>query len=412
MSIAQTVHGRCGDDERGSALVISMIAMSLMLMLGLATLALTDQQTRQSGIERIRESSFNLAEGALQQQSFLLGGKGWPRTSADALPVECTMSSDPALAANARCPTPSSLVDAAGVGAFDETDARSGASWSTKVRDNSAVNNQVYTDAIDSPTVPRYDANGDGFIWVKSRATVGTKKRTIVALLKRDPIPIFFPKAVLTAGALVIGQGGQPGVITTDATTKPVLRCPSYGGWCADYEPAQQKKDPQIIPDSVVYDTSFPNRLPATTLQQLRDSAVTYTSCPTEAQLHGMLMVNLPDDSMQCSYLSNSVFNSPSEPGMIIFSRGSFELRGTAQYYGALLHLNEGMRNAGATPAPPPCIAINGTNNIFGSIMVEGNCGAYINGSARLSFAPNSLNFSVTGVAGLVQNTWRELPSA
>ena len=164
MSIAQTVHGRCGDDERGSALVISMIAMSLMLMLGLATLALTDQQTRQSGVERIRESSFNLAEGALQQQSFLLGGKGWPRTSADALPVECTMSSDPALAANARCPTPSSLVDAAGAGAYDETDARSGASWSTKVRDNSAVNNQVYTDAIDSPTVPRYDANGDGFI--------------------------------------------------------------------------------------------------------------------------------------------------------------------------------------------------------------------------------------------------------
>ena len=411
MSIVRTLHGR-GTDERGSALVISMVAMSLMLMLGLATLSMTDQQTRQSGVERVREASFNLAEGALQQQSFLLGGRGWPRIASDALPEICTLSSDPTDPANARCPTPASLVTAAGTGAYDEIDFKSGATWSTKVRDNAAVNDQVYTDAIDSPTVPRYDANGDGFIWVKSASTVGTKTRTLVALLKRDPIPIFFPKAVLTAGALTIGQGGQPGVITTDATTKPVLRCPSYGSPCADYEPAKPKKDSQITPDSVVYDPSFPNRLPATTMQQLRDSAVRYTSCPTEEQLQGMLMVELPSDGDSCSYLSNTVFNSPSEPGMIIFTRGSFELRGTAQYYGALLHLNEALRDAGATPAPQPCVTINGTNNIFGSIIVEGNCGVYINGSARLTYAPNSLNFSVTGVAGLVQNTWRELPSA
>ena len=412
MSIVRTLHAR-GSDERGSALVISMVAMSLMLMLGLATLSMTDQQTRQSGVERVREASFNLAEGALQQQSFLLGGRGWPRIASDALPETCTLSSDPGVAANARCPTPASLVTAAGTGAFDEVDVKSGATWSTKVRDNSAVNNQVYTGAIDSPSVARYDANGDGFIWVKSTATVGTKTRTLVALLKRDPIPIFFPKAVLTAGALTIGQGGQPGVITSDATTKPVVRCPSYGSPCADYEPAKPKKDSQITPDSVVYDPSFPNRLPATTVQQLRDSAVLYTSCPTVEQLHGMLMVELPSDGMNCSYLSNEVYNPPpSDPGMIIFTRGSFELRGTAQYYGALLHLNEGMRDAGASPAPQPCVTINGTNNIFGGIIVEGKCGAYINGSARLSYAPNSLNFSVTGVAGLVQNTWRELPSS
>ena len=410
MSIARILGRHC-DGERGSALVISMIAMSLMLSLGLATIALTDQQTRQSGVERVRESAFNLAEGALQQQSFLLGGRGWPRTAADALPASCTVSSDPGVTTNARCPTPTSLVTAAGTGAYDGIDFKSGASWVTKVRDNSAVNNQVYTDAIDSLTVPRYDANGDGFIWVKSTATVSTKTRTIVALLKRDPIPIFFPKAVLTAGAIQIGQGGQPGVITTNATTPPVVRCSSYGGWCANYEGAKPNKDPQILPDAVVYDPSFPNRLPATTLQQLRDSAVKYTSCPTIDQLQGMLMVELPNDSDNCSYLANTTFNSPSNPGMIIFTRGSFELRGTSYYHGALLHLNEGMRDAGATPAPGPCITINGTNNILGSIIVEGKCAAYINGSARLTYAPNSLNFSVTGVAGLVQNTWRELPN-
>lgn len=395
-------------DERGSALVISIVAMSLMLMLGLATIALTDQQTRQSGVERVRESSFNLAEGALQQQSFLLGGKGWPRLAADALPPECTLSSSPTVTTNRRCPTPSSLVTATGAGSFNELDYQGGAVWTTKVRDNSAVNNQVYTSAIDSPTVPRYDANADGFIWVKSSATLKGKTRTIVALLKRDPIPIFLPKAVLVSGALEIGQGGQPGVITTDATTKPVLRCPAYGGDCADYDPATDKKPSQIVPDAVDYNPSLGNRIPDSTLQQLIDTATTYTSCPAEAQLSGVVVIDVPDTTA-CSYQSNAVINSPSSPGIVIMKRGTLELRGTAQFYGMLLHLNLEGRDASVS-GTEQCIKITGTNNIYGGIVIEGKCGTYINGNARLNFSPNNLNFSVTGVAGLVQNTWRELP--
>ena len=70
-----------------------------------------------------------------------------------------------------------------------------------------------------------------------------------------------------------------------------------------------------------------------------------------------------------------------------------------------LLHLNEA--NRAGTPA---CIQVTGTFDIQGGVAVEGLCGFYIQGNARLAFSPNALNFSVTGVAGLVQNTWRELP--
>jgi len=410
MSTSRTYPQRLGD-ERGSALVIAMIAMSLMLMLGLATLAMTDTQTRQSGIERVRESSFNLAEGALQQQSFLLGGKGWPKLATDALPTECTLSSDPAVPTNVRCPTPSSLVTAAGTGAFDEHDYKTGAAWNTRVRDNTAANNQVY-DAATVEARPRYDQNADGFIWVRSSATIGTKKRTIVALLKRDPIPIFFPKAVLVAGALEVGQGGQPRVITTDATTPPVLRCPAYGGQCADYEPARAKKDPQVFPDSVDYNPSYGNRVSDSTLQQLLDSGTTYTGCPSEAQAQGIVVIDLPNDAGVCKYTSNGVFNSATSPGIIIMKRGTLEFAGTAQFYGMLLHLNLGTPPRNALNGDPDCIQITGTNNIYGGIVIEGQCGAYIQGNARLTFSPNNLNFSVTGVAGLVQNTWRELPAS
>lgn len=394
-------------DERGSALIIAMIAMSLMLMLGLATLSMTDTQTRQSGLERVRESSFNLAEGALQQQSFLLGGKGWPKLATDALPIECTLGSDPSLPQNARCPTPASLVTAAGTGAFDERDYKTGAVWTTRVRDNTAVNNQVY-DATAVDARPRYDENGDGFIWVKSTATVGTKARSIVALLKRDPIPIFLPKAVLVSGALEIGQGGQPGVITTDTTTPPVVRC-SAGPDCADYQPAKPKKDSQIVPDTVDYNPGYGNRVSDSTLQQLLDSGRTFTnSCPSEAELTGIVIIDLASDADQCPvYNGNVTVNSAASPGIVIMKRGTLKLAGGLQFYGMLLHLNLGGRDA--ANGDEACIQVLGTNNIYGGVVIEGQCGVYISGNARLTFSPNNLNFSVTGVAGLVQNTWREL---
>ena len=396
-------------DERGSALVIAMTAMGLMLMLGLASLALTDQQTRQSAIERHRESSFNLAEGALQQQSFLLGGRGWPKLAIHALPASCTPASNPGNPANSRCPTPSSLAGAGANNAFDEIDYESGVVWTTKVRDNSAVNNQIYTAAIDADTVPRYDANQDGFMWVKSTATVQSRTRTIVALLKRDPIPIFLPKGVLVSGALEIGQGGQPGVISTDTTSAPVLRCPGYGDPCADYEPATNHKPAQIVPDSVQYNASLGNRVPDSTLQQLLDSATTYTSCPSLTQLAGIVVIDVPDVT-RCTYEGNGAINTAASPGIVIMKRGTLELRGTAQFYGMLMHLNLAERDA-SVAGTENCIQINGTNNIYGGVIIEGKCGTYINGNARLTYSPNNLNFSVTGVAGLVQNTWRELPA-
>ncbi|HWI09469.1 MAG TPA: hypothetical protein VNT54_18365, partial [Solirubrobacteraceae bacterium] len=209
---------RRGADETGSALFVAMIAMSLMLMMGLATIALTDQQTRASGAERVREASFNLAEGALQQQSYLLGGKGWPKKAADALPDSCGQSST-----FTRCPTPSALVTTTGGGAYEGVDYANGAVWTTYVRDNTLTNARQYTTAVESQ--PRWDADGNGEIWVRSTATVSGKTRVIVALLKRDPIPILMPKAVLVAGSLSVGQNGQSPVITSDATTLPVLRC-------------------------------------------------------------------------------------------------------------------------------------------------------------------------------------------
>lgn len=396
-----------GRAEHGSALVISIIALSLMLMLGLAALAMTDTQTRESGVERVRESSFNLAEGALQQQSFLLGGKGWPRDVSAALPEMCTAT----ISTNSRCPTPTSLVPATGTGAYTGIDYASGATWSTKVRDNAAVNDRVYVAAIDTPARPRYDANGDGFIWVKSSATVGQRTRTIVALLKRDPIPLAIPKAVLVAGGLSIPQNGQSGVITTTATTPVVLRCDGYGGTCNESNTG--KGSSQISPNAVQYSgANQPPFVSADVLAKIIDSATTYTpastaSCPSGAQLSGIVVIAPTSDGVECQISGNTPINSVAAPGILVIRQGTLKYTGNAQFYGLILHLNEG--DDGSTTK---CVDISGTPNIYGGIVVEGNCGYQMSGNSRLVFSPSMLNFSVTGVAGLVQNTWRELPSS
>ena len=390
---------RRGADETGSALFVAMIAMSLMLMMGLATIALTDQQTRASGAERVREASFNLAEGALQQQSYLLGGKGWPKKAADALPDSCGQSST-----FTRCPTPSALVTTTGGGAYEGVDYANGAVWTTYVRDNTLTNARQYTTAVESQ--PRWDADGNGEIWVRSTATVSGKTRVIVALLKRDPIPILMPKAVLVAGSLSVGQNGQSPVITSDATTLPVLRCDPASPTCADYIRSGDKKDPQISPDTVTYNPTFPPLVPGDTVDKLVESTTPFTSCPTEAQVAAseIAVIDVPE-STRCVLTGNTNYHTPSTPGILIMRRGTLELAGSGRFHGMLLHLNEA--NRAGTPA---CIQVTGTFDIQGGVAVEGLCGFYIQGNARLAFSPNALNFSVTGVAGLVQNTWRELP--
>lgn len=392
-SLRSTIRG--GRDERGSALVISIIAMSLMLMLGLAALAMTDQQTRQSGVERVRESSFNLAEGALQQQSFLLGGKGWPKDAAQALPTECNVASTAA----SRCPTPSALV---GAGAFDTSDYATGAVWTTYVRDNTVADPLAYSSDVASR--PTWDSDANGYMWVRSTATVKGKTRTIVALLKRDPIPIALPKAVLVAGGLTIPQNGQSGVITTDSTTPLVLRCDGYGGTCNESNNGQGSS--QVSPNNVSYTgASQPSFISADIIAKIVDSAKVYTSCPTEAQIQGIVVIAPSSNSVECDITGNTAHNSLTAPGILVMRKGTLNYRGDGPFYGVIIHLNEG--NDG--PATK-CIDINGTPNITGGIIVEGNCGYEMNGNARLVFNPTMFKLSVTGVAGLVQNTWRELP--
>ena len=90
-------------DESGVALVVAIFITVMLLMLSLALLAFTDQQTRMTGDERLTESSLNLAEGAVNAQANLLQA-AWPET-ADKAFVPCTQAST-----SVKCPDPTNLL--------------------------------------------------------------------------------------------------------------------------------------------------------------------------------------------------------------------------------------------------------------------------------------------------------------
>src|SRR4051812_39870102 len=117
--------------------------MSLLLALGLATLSIIDTQQKQGAQQRLREDSFNLAEGMLYTQSQILA-RNWPQTVTQAFPANCTETTvttlcmDPAVVTQSTGPTNPNPIfggsDFQGTGAVK---------WLVQVRDNGNAAGQI-----------------------------------------------------------------------------------------------------------------------------------------------------------------------------------------------------------------------------------------------------------------------------
>ena len=104
------------------------------------------------------------------------------------------------------------------------------------------------------------------------------------------------------------------------------------------------------------------------------------------------------------AYNSNTTINSAEAPGALIIANGSFELLGNTTYHGLVYHANK----AGSTEL---LVKLNGNNGVTGAVFVEGRGGFEIQGSAYLTINGAAFDALQTyGSAGIIQNTWREIP--
>jgi hypothetical protein len=395
--------------EEGWAMVVAIMVTALMVSMGLATAVVIDSQTQGSARERLDESDFNLAQGALISEMSILTAR-WPGGSGAAFPTQCTSAS-----VSTQCPDPTMLRLS-----YNSIDYASAPTWNVQVRDNNTATPDFYSDSGTS-TQPHWDSNGDGKIWVRATATVKQHTQAVVGLIQVDKQTEELPHSTLIAGSLDISNNGNKPLICTklpddlsgnhDCTSSssqvgPVqVRCTTYTSSCLNI------RDPidnsvQISPYNVQVGYPTASSLTAAALNRLKARAQadgTYYSgtCPSsmEGPQAGMVMFV---DSANCSFTANTTYNTLSAPGVFIINNGTLYLAGTSTYYGVIYAANP--------PASGTTVELGGNTSVVGGINVDGN-GTLVAGSSHVNLIFDDFAFSkVTsyGAAHLVQNKWRQ----
>jgi type II secretory pathway pseudopilin PulG len=403
--------------EEGSALVVAMIAIAMMLMIGLATYSMVDTQQTQASKQNIGEASFALANAALNAQMFQLGTT-WPKDSATAYPSWCTSTGG----AGVPCPDSAALSQSFTGAEYATTPACSGGvtdGWRTAVRDNGGGATKYYDPAV-VPSQPAYDANADGSVWVRSEGTARCRTRAVVALVQLSRVPLPFPRNVITTNWLQVNPNGRKVIVDTlgnyaqPPSVRPPsnaqagsvsARCVSAPTPCVKYDPTKG----QISPDTT--QTSSGGNAATLTTDQiagLRLQAQTATpptyypagTCPPS--LTGKLV--FVEDLTGCSGYRGG--NSGNNPGVLVFLKGTLSLGGNGVFYGIVYAGNQ----QGSTGA---VVTISGTAAVQGAIVVDG-AGGVIAGSSATNVVYDPRAFALLQTlanATMVPNTWRQLPA-
>jgi Tfp pilus assembly protein PilX len=413
-------------DERGFAVASAIMVLTVMIALGLATAAMVDNQSRLSGRERVKETSFNVGEAVLNAQAIQLS-ETWPGSkvagSGGPYPVQCARSDT-----NANCPDSPTV--AAG---FSGTDFSASTAWTATVRDNVGSASQYYSrTALDSTSCPSatgtmtpctWDSNGDGQMWVRAQSTVGSETRTVVGLVKLELVGEGFPQNTITAGRFATSNSGNKVIVDTKgcaAVGAPaggcksqraapvVVRCtttpPPYtrSNSCLGFDQAKGQISP---PDSV--QTGFAGRvMPVNAVDDFRRRAKslgTYYASGCPASLTGAVVFIENGD---CSYTTGT-FNSATAPGLVVVNSGTLTIKGNVTFFGVLYAAN-------AQNTTSNVITLGGTATIQGAIGIEGQ-GGILAGSSKLNivYDPDATAnlFGFGSNAEVAQNSFRELPA-
>lgn len=412
------------ENESGWALLTALVVLALMSAIGLATLAWVDTQTNASRQERTRDSAYNLAEGVLGEEAYLL--VNYPPASSGFAYPDCTWSTGQAGATRTGGTAASVCFNPAALNSTftSNPDYATGVTWTTRVRDNwgtqtcqegggsncsyfydrSSANTQPYP-ACSSGGCYSWDANGDNEVWIVATAKVRGKTHTLVELVRVDKHPIGIPNSVLIAG-YVDFQNKHTSVDSNGSAVD--MRCASTDGTnCVD--------STHIEPSgSIVYGYPGQNVLQTSDITALvaraKQESSYYTSCPTDPP--GSLVVVMGTSSTQCDW-SSLPATSPSRFGTYIQLNGQLRLTGTNSYYGLIYMGNSSVPGfAVGAPRTDDVYYDNGNATIQGSLMVDGPGGAHIGNGAQSAMSFDSRAFTNLwsyGNQNIVKGSFREV---
>lgn len=399
--------------EDGNVLVIAVMMMTLMLVLGSTALSTVDTQTDVAKRERQHESTFNLAEGVLHAQTYVLARLG-TGSDTNPFPDSCTDTSDEDL-----CPDDADLELSFDPAVQNDYDANT--TWSTTVRDN--PDGDFYSEST-VEAAAHYDANDDRQLWVRAEGTVRGRVRTIVALIKVEFRSIDFPRYALAGGWFETSNNGRKVIVDSTDSLGVAVRCSDPGDgsdppWpgCLEYDEDKGQLEPPGH-----YETDYPDSstgVSSDDLQDLEDFAKAngtyYTSCPDDP--NGLVVVV---ESGNCAYNNSTpaapgeskCCNSPADPGVFIMKCGSVSFSGNIEYHGIVYVPNKTSPDSTTWCSSDIVVETQGTSLITGGVIIDGPGGMHAGSSAmNIQFDPWAFDdVEVAGTAGVVQNTWREIP--
>jgi hypothetical protein len=403
--------------ENGSAIVVAMLVMMLFMSLTFASLQLVDTQQGESRKERERESSFALAEGALNSQIFLLS-RQWPGNSTLAYQQACT----PATSADPLCPDATTLQKS-----FNGADYNAGLQWTTEVYDNVSdpldptKTSQFYDDVAVRQQL-RYDANKDGLVWVRAQSNVRDRRRTVVALIRAERLDTPFPRNVVVANRITVGPSGKQTYIGTTGSYA-ILRCNGPDG--TQLTAAQCKnwsRVEHVGPNGEV--RIIPAQKPALspeTVERFRETAKangTYFPGPCAPTLTGAVVFIENANCGDYDAPGTSEWNTAAQPGVLMVGTGRLGFKGNALYNGVIYMVN-GSDGVGPVISGD-VVTVQGNTCIRGVVVIDGPGGISVgssNGSNRcngnIDFNANAANnLRAFGTAGIVQNSFREISTS
>jgi hypothetical protein len=401
-------------DENGWALVTAMLLMAIMLSTILGVASFVDGQTKLGATSRKRETAFNYAEAAMNMQVYQMS-RDWPGFGQALTPyVTCTPASS-----STRCPNATALTNL--ISSPDAT----GVSWSTQVHDNGGTSPNFYSDSA-VLAQPGYDLNKDGRLWVRAQVTARGKTRTIVELVRVQDEALDLPHAAVVAGRLEVSNNGNKTAVDTQNGTGAngfvAVRCsvlmnettPCLADALGSAPTQTQAKwdnlvQTQISPYSGHVQTAY-NAAPAMTdinRYQLKVRAIAdgtyYATCPATLPSAPVAYI----ESGDCTFTSNTTWNSATVPGIVLINSGTITIKGTADYWGVIYAANA----QGSTGA---VVTLAGSGTVHGGVFADGQGVVVAGGTSQnnIKYEDTALsNIKGYGTAGLIQNTWREIKS-
>jgi hypothetical protein len=407
-------------NQDGYAVATAMIVMSVMLVLGLAAMTFADAETSSSNRERVHESRLNLTEGVIAAEIFQMS-RSWPTTVDKQYPDTCTSSISVPL-----CPTPGQLKAQFSGADFKPAETQ----WSVSVRDDdiASASGEYYDDAT-VLSQPTYDANAHGEMWVRAEGQLGERDRVVVARVRVEKRPLKPPAAPFVAGKFNTGNsGGSKVIVQTTPGVYGVVRCDNGGSItshnddCIDYGSGQMSPT-NMVKSDINAGAAIAPGLQDSLKQMAINNGTYYASCPSDPSGEVVWV-----ETGNCSYGGNTVVNGTTKRGIFIVNNGTLSLSGSLTWWGVIYALNA--QNCG--PTTTDClnykgysdnvVTITGTPTVHGAIFVDGegrlgignsgNAGNCANCLPNLMYDPSVvLNLTAYGTAGIIQNTWRELPA-